>query len=252
MKNSRVIITSGVAVMLLLLFVLSFIPSRSATTPTPSTVSNTTSAARVSVTVCPTTYGARNTEPSQLPSQITMQLTAGLAGHVAAYTDGLGIEFVLAPRGWGCAATVGADGTSQVTVTPTGASSVPNYLSSGDATQAVVASQTSVCAGCLYDQACPLFSSVANANVYTCPAPSGYKGESATPVSAPAVEFADGPGVRGSGSPSGGANVAMGLVTYAPSVPNSASYLETCTLAPRYQTLCSVSLLNFYKLYEKL
>jgi len=66
------------------------------------------------------------------------------------------------------------------------------------------------------------------------------------------VEFADGPGVRGSGSPSGGANVAMGLVTYAPSVPNAASYLETCTLAPRYQTLCTVSLLNFYQLYEKL
>jgi hypothetical protein len=69
--------------------------------------------------------------------------------------------------------------------------------------------------------------------------------------SAVPASFADPPGVRGTGVPSGGQYPANGVMTYYPRAANG-SWMETCTLPAGQKAECTASLNAFLARYGKL
>jgi hypothetical protein len=142
---------------------------------------------------------------------------------------------VLAPSGWKCRGAVGVDGSGQVDVT-------------GSSGQTIEGIEGSVCAGCNFDIACPLF-----------PAAKALQPELGCPSTPPADErlyklskiaiaFEDPPGIRGTGQPSGGRYPANGVVIYSPGPPDQA-FKETCTLPGTAHTDCAAVLNDFTARY---
>ncbi len=225
-----------------------------------STTSPTSQSALVSATLplvtCPTTYGFTQTsQPPPLPTSMVVNVPSKLASQLAVYADqGDGMKLV-APTGWSCLASYGADGGGGVDVYPSGEGDPNSSLSAGSSAEAVVGSQTSACLSCREGQACPLFAAAAadyqNDYQMGCPT-SRPQNESVVPLSANVVSFMDPPGVAGTGRPSGGAYPANGVMTYLPRTnPNSdnGSYLETCTLPASEQSVCTVILDRYVDWY---
>jgi hypothetical protein len=173
---------------------------------------------------------------------VTLTVSSDLASRLAVYADTRGIMRLIAPRGWKCEASYGADGSGGIEVFPPSertASGAPF----ADLAEAVVSNETSACVGCELNQACSLFTAAAqqlqSQYQQSCrPSPAG---QQTTQLSANIVAFEDPPGVAGAGDPSGGANPANGVMTFPP-YSNNGSWLETCTLPPADSALCTVSL----------
>lgn len=204
--------------------------------------------------VCSTSHGVQGMTPANLPATVTKMVPASYATGLVAYADDEGTMEVLAPRGWGCLATIGADGSGTLQVAPLNQSVYTGALSSGSTAQEVSASETSACVGCAESQACPLFATAAKdyRNNYqsACPtvAPTT---ESIQFLSTHIVSFSDPPNVSGDASPSGGAYQSRGVMTYDSSNQNG-SYMETCVLPPAGRSLCSASLSSFAASYGQL
>jgi hypothetical protein len=178
---------------------------------------------------------------------------------MAAYADNQGKIRILAPRGWSCRATFGTDGSSGLAVYPPG-ETVPSDWTAGwklpasSPVEAIVASQTSACAGCAEGQACSLFIEAARdfMNRFGQPCPiTRPKTEIVTQLDPGVVAFADPPGVAGDGSPSGGLHPANGVMTYHPGNVNG-SWVETCTLPDSKELLCSITIKTFLADYRDL
>lgn len=125
------------------------------------------------------------------------------------------------------------------------------HPAAGSAVRAVVASETSACAGCTDGQACPLFRAAARnyAKQFGRPCPAVRPAaELVHPIGAGIDTFEDPPGVPGDASPSGGAYPANGAMTYQPNNPNG-TWFETCTLSAREKATCTVSLNAFLAAY---
>jgi serine/threonine protein kinase len=73
--------------------------------------------------------------------------------------------------------------------------------------------------------------------------------EEVTMLSGSVAAFEDPAGVRGTGVPSGGANPANGILTYASGAATPASYLSTCTLPEHDHSLCTAVLNDVLKRY---
>jgi hypothetical protein len=175
------------------------------------------------------------------PSTTTLAVPSALASSLAAYTDTQGYMTVIAPRGWRCSATYGADGSGGVRVEPRRSTR-----------EGVVAGETSACFGCTTGQACALFSAAARA--YT----AAYHGacperrppqESVYRLSATVVAFEDPPYVKGEGALSGGQFPANAVMTYVPR-SNDGSYVETCTLPDNVHSTCTAILDDFVARYR--
>ncbi len=236
------------------------------TTSVPGTTTSTTSAsapassvsAQLSQVVCPTTYGFQQTSTPNLPSTVAKSIPSSLVNQVAVYTDAQGQMQILAPTGWACAASVGADGSSELAAYPEGQPSPLTYGSTPDTGEQVVGGQTSACAGCRYSQTTPLFPAAASQCAIdfagipsACPGP--YPGESVDTVGSGIVGFLDPPGVKGSGAGSGGVYPANGVATYQPGGNGTnPSYIETCTLPDIQHALCTAALDNFVLAYGSL
>jgi hypothetical protein len=205
------------------------------------------------VVICPTSLAfTPTTSPAQQPTTMTVEVPQNLASQLAVYSDNMGDMKLVAPTGWSCSASYGADGSGGVQVSPPGESLSDTSVASSSTEQAVEGTETSACAGCTEGQACPLFASAASdyaTNFQTsCSRPPS---ESVTPLNANVVSFQDPPGVAGDGKPSGGAYPANGVMTYYPisSGNDNGSYLETCTLPASEQSICTVILDRFVDWY---
>ncbi|MBW4030665.1 MAG: hypothetical protein HIU57_08360, partial [Acidobacteria bacterium] len=67
---------------------------------------------------CNTSYGISGVKPAKLPKDVRMLAPHSNAGKLAVFTDGLGIVRLIAPAKWHCSASVGADGSSSLTIVP--------------------------------------------------------------------------------------------------------------------------------------
>lgn len=92
----------------------------------------------VPVRVCPTTYGVAGRHP--VPRLLRPDASVP-KGFVFYANQALAI---LAPAGWKCRGSVGADGSGEIAVTAPGG-------------RAIESSEGSVCASCNFEIACPLF-----------------------------------------------------------------------------------------------
>ena len=152
---------------------------------------------------------------------------------------------VLAPAGWNCAASMGADGTYGIAVFSPG---TPNTLnSSGPAhgdVQTVISAGSPVCSGCSDDIACSVFSYAALHNPSTAPCPLNspasesvayLQGSANTRVGM--ARIYDPANVAGSLPQSGGTNPATGINSYAAGI-TSAGVLS-CVLPSSASDLCT-------------
>ena len=225
------------------------------TTPTtgaPAVATNVS--AQLSQVVCPTSYGNQPTGTPSLPSTVAKSVPSSLVNQIAVYTDAQGEMQIMAPTGWACSASIGADGSSELAAFPEGQPNPTTNSSTPDTGEQVVGSQTGACLGCLYSQVTPLFTAAASqcavdyAGIPSqCPGP--YAGESIDPIGSGIVGFLDPPGVKGSGAGSGGPYPANGVATYQGATGSQPSYVETCTLPDSQHSLCTAALDDFVLAY---
>jgi hypothetical protein len=226
-------------------------------TPTNSSTTQTTTnpsglvAVSLPLFSCDTTYGIAGTKAARLPNYVREMIPRGNSGKLAVFADAQGIMELVGPSQWGCDASIGADGTSTLFISPIGSTNHNGALASSSTSEQISGSQTSACVSCGLGQACPLFA-VAAQQYQTdyqqgCPS-SAPASESITQLTANVVEFTDPPGVHGDGNPSGGAYAARGAMTFS-SGQIVTSWMETCVLPANQQSLCSASVHDFVSVY---
>jgi len=137
---------------------------------------------------------------------------------------------LLAPRGWPCSGTVGADGNAQMTIS-----------ASNDSGEGVTAQADSACVGCSAAIACPLFHAASDALPGIPCTPNSPPEEEKTRINATTVAFEDPPYVKGTGTPSGGADPANGVMSYS----DGTAIAETCTLPQSGHSFCTFILNDF-------
>ena len=227
------------------------------TTTTVAQSPSQTVAATLPVVACPTSYGVEPAPAAKiLPSTISVSVPKDLASQLSVYADEAGLMDVLAPTGWDCTASLGADGSGGVTVLPAGEvlPNTSNALPAGSTAEAIVATQNGGCQGCADYQACPYFAAAAQnlGSPCTSTPPST---ESIAPLSSTVVSFSDPPGTAGGANPSGGQYPANAVMTYVMNPPGSVgntvtSWLETCTLPYSQHALCTSVLNDFVARYK--
>jgi hypothetical protein len=213
--------------------------------------SNNLVSVQLPLNVCTTSVGDSSETPVNLPTSVTVDIPKGSATKLALYTDNEGVIEVLAPTGWSCTATIGADGSSSVTVQPAGVPPSPTPVTTAEE---VRAAQTSACVGCRESLACPLFIDAANDYLQQfqqrCPSRRPTS-ERLTTISPHVVHFTDPSGIKGDGDPSGGKYSAMGVMTYYDDLASDGSWTETCVLPPSETSMCSAIIGNFDSRYAK-
>ncbi len=217
--------------------------------------SNDLVSVQLPLNVCTTSVGVSTDTPARLPAKIRVDLTKGASTQLAFYSDNEGLVKVLAPPGWSCTASIGADGSSSVTASPAGQHDASNgRLAPGSMAEEVRASQTSACVGCRESQACPLFLSATKDLLQqyqqNCPSRRPTS-ESVTTISPHVVDFTDPPGIHGDADPSGGSYAAMGVMTYYDDLSSNGSWTETCVLPPADTSICKAIIGNFDDRYAK-
>jgi hypothetical protein len=186
-------------------------------------------AASIRVAPCPSTYGTTGKHP--VPSLLRPDAHVP-RGFVFYANQALA---VLAPAGWKCKGAVGVDGSGYIAVT-------------GSRGRTIEGQEGSVCAGCNFEIACPLFPQArALQPELGCPSTPPSE-ERIYKLSKIAIAFEDPPGVRGTGKPSGGRNPANGVVIYSAGPPDHALE-ETCTLPSAAHKECAAVLNDFLARY---
>ncbi|KJF17452.1 hypothetical protein [Acidithrix ferrooxidans] len=230
--------------------------AQGSSTPTASLAPTSHQSNLVSVNlpllVCRTTNGVSSAKPANLPSTVDVMLPSGFSGRLDVYSDNQGIMELPTPKGWGCIASIGADGSGTLEIAPPNQPKVyTGALAASSTVQEISASETSACVGCTLGQACPLFETAAVAYQadfgQSCPT-AAPREEGMTSVGSNVVEFTDPPGISGDGSPSGGVNSAIGAMTYNPNT-NDGSWAETCVLPASQHAICFAIVSNFVASY---
>jgi hypothetical protein len=184
---------------------------------------------RVAVRSCPTTFaipGDRQTPPTHANLALEAKQLVAWAGP--------GTPIVLAPHGFACKARVGADGGVHLRLAPPGA------VRSGPAVDVEV---EGACVGCITAMACGLFPDAEQAMGYPCTTRLP-KRERVARLLPTVRAFSDPPGVKGSGSPSGGRLRAVGAVVFVPDRSAFAARV-TCTLETPDAGSCQAIIADF-------
>ena len=226
------------------------------TTTTTSRATTTTStvvdeAATVPVVTCATTFALATPPPTvPLPASVTVDVPTAQAATLAVYADSNSIMRVLAPAGWSCKASYGADGSGIITVVPKGDPLPLPGQEPDPSDEAISATETggspvqAAAAGCaFFPAAATAYASDLGRGCSPRP-PS----EMVDPVSATVVDFEDPAGTKGTGEPSGGPDPANGVMTYSPT-EGPGFYLDTCTLPQDAHATCTAVLNYFITLY---
>jgi hypothetical protein len=228
---------------------------RSAPTSTtqPSSTSSTAVddgavATSIPVVSCPTSF-AVTTATVPLPSSAIVDVPPTLAKTMVVYSDTHSILMLLAPKGWTCKASFGADGSGDMTILPAEETLPSGKLAPPSSAQAITAGETGGSPVQAAFQACAFFPAAAQALEadleQSCSSPAS---ESLDQISASAVAFEDPAGIVGTGSPSGGENPANGVITYSAD-KGPGSYTSTCTLPQDEHDRCTASLNYFISVY---
>jgi hypothetical protein len=225
--------------------------STTTSTTTTTVVTTVGDTASLPVVKCPTTFALATPPPSvPLPSSAIVAVPTSLAGKLAVYADNNDIMKLLAPTGWNCSASYGADGSGIVTIVPSGESLPASGQDVSPSDQAIIASETGGSPVQAAGDACAFFPAAATATETDlgrgCSArPSS---EIVDPINASTVDFEDPSGTKGSGDPSGGPYPANGVMTYSPTT-EPGFYLDTCTLPAGAHATCTAALNYFVTLY---
>jgi hypothetical protein len=223
---------------------------RGSTTSTTA-VDAADTATSLPVVSCPTTFAITTPPPTvPLAGSATVEVPDTLASTLSVYSDSSGLMRLLAPSGWSCSASYGADGSGLITVTPNGETLPADGLEPGSPDRAITASETGGSPVQAAAEACSFFPAAATANMTylgkACtPRPSS---EIVDPISTSVVDFEDPTGIEGSGDPSGGQDPANGVVTYSPT-KGPGFYMGTCTLPHKEHATCTAVLNYFDTLY---
>jgi hypothetical protein len=187
---------------------------------------------RVAVRPCPTTFAIPGDQQTP-PKHANLALEAKQAKQVVAWAGG-GTPIVLAPHGFACKALVGADGGVHVQLAP------PGGARNGPAVDVEV---EGACIGCITAMACGLFPAAEQAMGYPCTTKLP-KRERVARLLPTVRAFSDPPGVKGSGSPSGGRLRAVGAVVFVPDRSAFAARV-TCTLEVADAGSCQAIIADF-------
>jgi hypothetical protein len=248
MTSVRTIYGVAVTAVAVLCFLLSGVASAQA--PTSS---------RIPLVECVTGMGTAS-GPKPMSGTKALNVPAALVKKVAAYTDDQGDMYLLAPVGWTCQATLGADGNDSIAVYPPGEVGTSQFAlghSWPKSAQAVTGDLLPACYACFVGQACTFFPAAEHdlvrdfsGQLNCTPLPSG---QGVSRVTSSVIAFSDPAGVLGTGEPSGGTNPAYGLVTFKDRSPNSmyGSAMETCTLPKNEHALCNAALQDFISGWEQ-
>lgn len=158
--------------------------------------------------------------------------------------------------GWTCHGGYGADGSGGLLISPVG-EPVPSdpdagwHLAGSSPIQAIVGYETGGSSVIGATLACPLFGAAATVYMqsFSRSCPTHPSEETVAPISAVADGFEDPAGVTGDGIPSGGQNVANGVVLYQPKPNEPTAYIATCTLDDSQHDLCTAVLNHFISSY---
>jgi len=187
------------------------------------------------VVVCPTEEALTSQAP---PTTIVPPtgLPLNVASQLAIYTATTGKLAVLAPRGWQCNASFGADGSGDIGVSPTKAGVTP-----GAATPAeeIAAGTPGGCDGCTREAVCAYFPDIVSSGIPCPPRPAH---ESVTLLRTHLVALFDPPGGQGP-------NPANGVLIVQESPGLLADWSEGCTLPPSDHALCTTILNDFVRLH---
>jgi hypothetical protein len=218
---------------------------------TTTAVTTADEPAGLPVVSCPTTFALATPPPTvPAPTSVTVEVPDALAGKLAVYVDSNNIMRLLAPTGWSCTASYGADGSGIVTIVPKG-ESLPAGLQEPDSSdQAISATETGGSPVQAAAEACGFFPAAGAATESDLgqgcsPRPLS---ETVDPINSDVLAFEDPAGLKGSGAPSGGRYPANGVMTYS-ATNEPGFYLETCTLPQTNHATCTAALNYFITQY---
>jgi hypothetical protein len=227
------------------------IPASDGATTTTTVVPTVYETASLPVVSCRTKFALATPPPTvPVPATVTVDVPVALMGKLALYTDTSDIMKLLAPTGWSCSASYGADGSGIITIVPKGESLPATGLTSDSSDQAITAYETGGSPVQAAAAACSFFPAAATATESDLekgcsPRPPS---EIVDPLSTTVVDFEDPAGVKGTGDPSGGQDPANGVMTYSPTKAPG-YYLGTCTLAQNEHEVCTAALNYFVTVY---
>ena len=212
-----------------------------------------TASTTVPLVECVTGSGA-SSSPKPFPATRQVSVPGAMAKELSAYSDDQGEMYVVAPRGWTCQASVGADGNDSIAVYPPGEVGTSKFALGHTwpkSAQAVTGDILPSCFACYVGQACTFFPAAERdlVRVYgkqlTCAALPEREG--VLRLSSSVISFEDPAGVLGTGEPSGGNFPAEGVVTFKENTGGTTygSAMQTCTLPPREHALCTAVIDSF-------
>jgi len=217
---------------------------RTSTTIRPPLTSTTAVVEPTSLPVvsCPTTWGISTPVSVPSPVSMTVDVPDTLEAKLAVYSDTDEIMMLLAPKGWTCTASYGADGSGGVDVSPRGAHVPTRKLGPHSLVQAIGGFETGGSPVQAAFSACPYFPAAAIAARSDLPeqaCSTRSNSQIVEQISASVVAFEDPPGVDGAGE-----NPANGVMTYSP-VKGPGFFIDTCTRPQDEHDICS-ALLNYF------
>ncbi|HTT91231.1 MAG TPA: hypothetical protein VMF65_16875 [Acidimicrobiales bacterium] len=231
---------------------LAFLLSGVASAQAPVTV-------RLPLVECVTATGT-TVGPKPMPATKVVNVPSQLVNKMAVYSDDQGDLYLLAPLGWACQASLGADGNDSIAVYPPGEVGTSQFALGHNwpkSAQAVTGDLLPSCYACFVGQACTFFPAAEHDLVQdygqqlSCtPLPSG---QDVSRLSSSVIAFEDPANVLGTGEPSGGVYPASGVVTFKDRVPSGAygSAMETCTLPKTEHLMCNAAVQAFIAGWEQ-
>jgi hypothetical protein len=216
--------------------------------------------AQVPLVECVTGTGTTQA-PKPMPATKALSIPAAVVNKMAAYSDDQGEMYLLAPLGWTCQASLGADGNDSIAVYPPGEVGTSQFAlghSWPKSAKAVTGDLLPTCYACFVGQACTFFPAAEHDLVrdfgkqLSCTAlPSG---QAVSRISPSVIAFQDPAGVIGTGEPSGGVYPASGVVTFKDRSPSGiyGSAMETCTLPKSERAVCSAAVQSFIASWDQL
>jgi len=208
----------------------------------------------IPIHICSSSYGVQTstTTPDTVATARTT-LPRSVASQLSFYTDATrGIQPVLAPNGWNCTATIGADGGSSLIVSPPHVR-VPSGSNATEETMAVTFNMDPACRGCVADLACPIFLNAEqllgyspdNCTNYEPPTESVKFLQGGPTQNSGVAEISDPAGAPGLNQFSGGDYPALGSLAFDGSSGEPSAASISCVLPPSHRELCSAVVSDF-------
>jgi hypothetical protein len=208
----------------------------------------------VPVVRCPNTGFSSPGRP-RYPAVLLTSLDFQVAQQLQFYSDHYReVTPILGPAGWRCSASIGADGTTAISIFPPGVLNPQNAPNGTEETVGVTAQVIPVCAGCIASLVCPVFVNAEQQMGYGSQVCSGFEPQtesvrflSGGPTTPYGIAIlSDPPGDPGVNPLSGGDYPTVGVLGYSsfrtyPASPGAESL--SCVLPPSRRRLCD-SILN--------